>query len=281
MVIVSFAATLIRLAEAPPLVIAAYRLGIASLAMSPLSLGLSREWRRLGRREIGLGLVSGIFLALHFAFWITSLDYTSVASSVVLVTTTPLFAALGSRLLGQDRLRPGILVGILISLGGSLVIGYGGLALGWRPLLGDVLALLGAVAAAGYFLIGRHLRPGLSLLGYISLVYTTAALALVLMALGWGESLAGYPGRAYLMFLLLALGPQLLGHTAFNWALGYLSATLVTVAILGEPVAATFIAYLVLGEAPTLAEVGGGALILAGIYLALRAAARGRGPRLP
>jgi len=269
-VVVSCAAILIRLAEAPPLVIAAYRMGIASLVLSPLALPLRREWRRMRTRDIGLALLSGLFLALHFALWITSLDYTSVASSVVLVTTTPLFAGVGAHFLRQDRLTGRTVAGILISLAGGMVIGFGDLSLGWRPLLGDTLALLGAMAAASYFLIGRRLRPNLSILGYIGLVYPAAAVVLLLMVWGWGNSFTGYSGQTYLMLLLLALGPQLLGHSALNWALGYFPATLVAIAVLAEPVVATVLAIFVLGESPTAAEVGGGVLILVGIYVALR-----------
>lgn len=271
-VAVSFAATFIRLAEAPSLVIATYRLGLASLLLSPLAWWRSRaHLASLKRRDLLLASGAGVFLALHFALWITSLEYTSVASSVVLVTTNPLFVGVASHFLTGDKLTGQRVMGVLIALVGAATIGYGGFALGWRSLLGDLLALLGAMAIAAYFFIGRGLRGRVSLLAYIWVVYSAAALALLLVTLAAGYSLRGYSPQTYLMFLLLALIPQLLGHSSVNWALRYLPAMLVTVAILGEPVGATLLAYLFLGEAPTALEIGGAALVLLGVYVAFRA----------
>jgi drug/metabolite transporter (DMT)-like permease len=160
-------------------------------------------------------------------------------------------------------------LGIGVSVIGGIVIGYGGSQLGVRMIFGDVLALLGSVAVAAYFLLGRNLRGRLPLLSYVSVAYSAAAIVLLVLSLAARQSLSGYSKETYLMLVLLALGPQLLGHSYLNWALRYVSATFVTVAVLGEPVGATLLAYLILGERPTIAEIGGGALILIGIYTAL------------
>ena len=152
---------------------------------------------------------------------------------------------------------------------GGIIIGYGGAQRGSMMIWGDLLALLGSVAVAAYFLLGRNLRGRLSLLSYVSIAYSAAAIALVFLSLAARQSLYGYSKETYLMLVLLALGPQLLGHSYLNWALRYVSTTFVTVAVLGEPVGATLLAYLILGERPTIAEIGGGALILIGIYIAL------------
>jgi len=270
-VAVSFGSIFVRLAEAPPLVIAAYRLGLASLAIGPAALIRSgQELRALSRRDLFYLVIAGVFLALHFGLWIASLSHTTVVSSVILVAMSPLFVGLLSHLLGMDRVTKWMLRGILLSVVGSGAIGYGDFALGGGALWGDILALGGAVMVTGYLLIGRRLRQGLSLLPYVSLTYSVAAAVTLVLSLLTGQRFTGYSSTTYLMFILLALVPQIIGHSAFNWALGYLSAPFVSVAILGEPVGATILAYLVLNEVPTLLKMIGGAMILSGIYLASR-----------
>ncbi len=268
---VSFAAIFIRLAEAPPLVIAAYRLGIASLIVIPFALARSRkELRRLTRKQLGLAALSGVFLAVHFVFWITSLSFTSVATSVVLVTANPIFVAVASYLFFKETLSRRTVTGIVISLTGVVIIGYGNWQLGPFPLLGSLMALLGALMVAGYMLIGRRLRRDISLLSYISLSYGCAAVILLLSVFIFSYDLLGYTGTTYLMMALLAVVPQVIGHSSLNWALRFVPATLVTIAVLGEPVGATILSTLILNETPSLIEIGGGALILVGIYLAFR-----------
>lgn len=271
---VSFAAVLIRLADAPPLVIAAYRLCLASLILAPAAWMRSRqELRRLARKDVILAVISGAFLALHFALWITSLSYTSVATSVVLVTVTPVFVAIASYLLFHERLNRQVIAGIVVCLAGAVLIGYGNWQIGSESFFGGVLALLGALAVAGYLLIGRRLRQEISLLSYAFLVYSSAAVMLLVAVLVRGYPVFGYSGDTYLMLVLLAVVPQLMGHMSLVWALRFVSATLVTIAVLGEPVGATALAFVILDEAPTWSEIVGGVLILAGIFVAFR---RGR-----
>ncbi|OGO23682.1 MAG: hypothetical protein A2Z28_05930 [Chloroflexi bacterium RBG_16_51_9] len=268
---VSFAAIFIRLAEAPSLVIAAYRMGLASLVVIPLAwVRSSSELRRLSRREMLLSLASGAFLALHFGLWIASLSYTSVATSVIMVTTTPIFVAIVSYFLFHENLSRQAGEGIAISLVGSVIIGYGNWKLGTGFLFGGVLALLGALAVVGYLIIGRRLMRSISLLSYISLAYGSAAALLLLATLVSGSHLIGYSTNTYVMLILLAVVPQLIGHSSVNWSLRFISATLVTIAVLGEPVGATTLAFLILKEPPTISEIGGGILILTGIFIAFR-----------
>ncbi|MFC1912252.1 DMT family transporter [Chloroflexota bacterium] len=265
----SFAAVFIRLAEAPPLIIAAYRLCIASLVIVPVAVVRSRqEMCCLVRRDIILVLLSGTFLAFHFALWISSLSYTTVATSVVMGTTNPIFVAIASYFLFRERLGKQAILGIAICLVGAVLIGYGNWRLGTEPLLGGVLALLGALAFAGQLLIGHRIRQSIGLLTYASLTYSSAGIILLLASIIVGHSLVGYSGTTYVMLLLLALVPQLIGHSSFNWSLRFVSTTLVTIAVLGEPVGATTLAYLILDEAPTWTEIGGGILILSGIFVA-------------
>jgi drug/metabolite transporter (DMT)-like permease len=285
---VSSASVLIRNAQAyvPSLVIAAYRLTLAALFLAPIAVSRRRsELAALNKREIGLALLSGLFLALHFATWISSLELTTVASSVMLVTTTPLWVALLSPFTLREPLTRPVLLGMALALVGGIVIGlsdvctWNGSALTCPPVgefvkgpafWGDLLALSGALMAAGYIIIGRRLRVGISLISYIFVVYGVAAIVLVVLMLGAGQSAFGYPAEAYIWLVLIALIPQLLGHSSFNWALGYLSAAYVSISLLGEPIGSTILAYFLLGETPSLMKIIGAILILSGIYIASR-----------
>lgn len=275
-VAVSFAAIFIRWADAPALTIAAYRLTIAAAALAPI-VGL-RSGTATGRAElvsltwadIRLALLSGAFLGLHFAFWISSLAYTSVASSVVFVTTSPLWVGLGAHVFTEDRLTRPLMVGIPLSVVGGVIIGYGDIGVGGAEIFGDLLAIMGALTVAGYLLIGRRLRPKVSLITYVFLTYGAAAVELVFIALLTRQPLSGFSANTYLMFVLLAVVPQLVGHSTFNWALRYLSVTYVAVTIMGEPLGSTLLAWALLDEPPTWFKVIGGGLILTGIWLAAR-----------
>ena len=274
---------------APSLVIAAWRLTLATALLAPLALTRRRgELRWLTRNELGLMLLSGFFLALHFAAWITSLAYTTVASSVVLVDTVPLWVALLAPLTLGERISRPVKIGMWLAFAGGVLVAlsdactWSGSGLACPPLgefvqgrafIGDLLALAGALAGAVYLMIGRRARAHLSLLAYIFVVYGAAAVALIFFMVAAGQPALGYPPAAYLWFLALAIFPQLLGHTSYNWALGYLPAAYVSITLLGEPIGSTLLAMIFLGEVPSGLKVLGGAVILAGIYLASRAEA--------
>lgn len=269
--VMSFASIFIRFCDAPPLIIAAYRLTLATLILLLLALPRTlRESRRLSRKEILPSLAAGLFLCFHFAFWITSLQYTTVASSVIFVTTNPIFVAVASTFILRERISLALLVSILMAVVGGTIIGWGDLGKGRDQLYGDFLSLLGAVMATGYLLVGRRVRQKVSLTTYITLVYGGAALFLILLAFLKGDAFFGYAPKDYLLFLLLAVGPQLIGHSSLNWALRFFSATLVAVVILGEPIGASILAYFILGENPGINLIWGGALVLLGIYLSTR-----------
>ena len=268
---VSTAAVLIRLADAPSLAVASYRLGIAALLLLPLSLALDRT-RLLalpGRTKLLMG-ASALCLALHFAFWIASLSHTSVASSVVIVTANPILVAIAAHMLLRESLTRSTAAGIGLGLAGGVVIAVGDWDLGERRLYGDGLALLGAAAVAGYYIIGRDLRREMPVLAYVAPVYGLAAVMLLATSGATGVPLAGFGAETYVYLVLLALVPQLLGHSSLNWALGHLPATLVAVAVMAEPIGATLLAWAILDETPPVTAVAGGMLILFGVYLALR-----------
>lgn len=285
---VSTASIFIRFAQkdAPSLTIAAYRLTLATLTLAPVAIGRYRqELFQLSKGRLLLGILSGVLLAFHFATWITSLEYTSVASSVVLVTTTPLWVALLSPIFLKERLSSWMIAGMGVALIGGTVVGMSdschvtttgiicpGLALFFqgKAFFGDLLALAGALMAAGYLMAGRRLRPTLNLIPYTFLVYGVAAVVLVGLMFVAGDRPFGFPTLTYFWLLCLAVIPQLLGHSTFNWALRHAPVAYVSISLLGEPIGSTILAYLILKETPGVIKLVGAALLLIGIVLASR-----------
>jgi drug/metabolite transporter (DMT)-like permease len=267
-VVLSFASIIIRVTPAPSIVIAGGRMAVATLVLTPF------YWARfpVHRAELkGIPvlpvLVSGVLLAAHFALWIESLNRTTVASSVVLVAMNPIFAAALSPLILRERVSWRIALAVVLGIIGAIVIA--GPQLGSSAVTsGNLLALGGAACAAGYLMAGRRVRPRLSLLSYIYIVYGVAALLLLPVMVMSGQSFLGHRWQAYLFISLLGLGPQLIGHTSFNWALRYVPAPTVAMAVLGEPVGTTLLAWLLLRQPPTLLEAVGGVIVCGGIYLA-------------
>jgi drug/metabolite transporter (DMT)-like permease len=285
---VSTASIFIRLGQGdgiPSLTIAAYRMALAALFIAPLAVWKSHsEIKKIAGTDWILIFLSGFLLACHFASWITSLEYTSVASSVVLVTTAPLWVALLSPLFLKEKITRGILMGLIIALLGSAIVGLSeacsfspslsrtvsqGLFTG-RTFIGNIFALGGAFFSAGYLMVGRKVRERHSLLAYVFLVYSIAALFL-LFFVGITRTPLGISKPIDLVWLVgLALVPQVIGHSTFNWALKFLSAAYVSISLLGEPVGTVILAFIILREKPTAFELVGGGLILCGIYLASR-----------
>jgi len=274
---VSMAAIFVRLAQqegVPSLLIAAGRLGIATLILTPLTLR-SADYRaqiyQLSRLDRVLVVVSGFFLALHFATWVTSLEYTSVLISVVLVTTSPIWVALLEVFVLRARMTRLVVIGLVVALMGGLIIGSTGANAqvdSDNTLLGGALSLIGAITVAVYLIIGRRLRPHLSLAPYIWMVYGSAALILTAAILFTGTQITGYSTAAYLLLLAVALFPQLIGHTSFNYALAYLPATVVSVTTQAEPIGSAIIAIIVFSEIPGIGQILGSAVLLFGVLLA-------------
>ena len=273
MVAVSAAAIFIRLADAPAVAIAFWRCALgAALLLGP---SFVRRERFPKGRDLYVGVASGVALGAHFGFWISSLDYTSVAASVVLVSTQPVFVAILAYLLFGERTSPVSFAGILAALAGTAVIA-GDDSVGSAALLGNALALAGAVTVAVYVLIGRSARTGgIGVLPYSVVVYSAAALSLLPVALILDVKLWGYPGETWFWLWAITLGPQIMGHTVFNWALRYVEASILSGTILAEPVVSALLAWLILAEKPGLPTIFGGAVVLLGLFLLLH------GRRLP
>ncbi|MFB6184024.1 MAG: DMT family transporter [Haloarculaceae archaeon] len=271
MVAISTSAILVNWSAVPAVVQAFYRVLFTTLLLAPLAARRHADTlRSLSARSYLWLAVPGVLLAAHFSLWFESLDWTSVAASVTLVQAQPLFVAAGAALLLDERFSRRMLAGTAVALAGTVVISLGGLlgsALGARPLYGNALALGAAVAMAGYVLAGRSFRQRLPVVPYVTVVYGVCAAALLAVALATGAELLSYPPREWLLFLALAVGPGILGHTLINWSLGHIESGVVSVSLLSEPVGSTILAFVLLGEVVGPTTILGGAVVLVGIYV--------------
>lgn len=272
----SCAAIFIRFAQMDGMsspVIAAGRLTISALLLTPFALLKHRaDLASLDRRDLILGGAAGFFLAVHFASWIASLEHTSVLISVVFVSTGPLWVALLEWLFLKAQFGRLVLFGLGLAFIGGLVIGTAGsgeVEAGQQPVVGGGLALLGAVTFALYLLIGRRVRAKLPLLPYSWIVYGFAALFLIVLVISGGHPVTGFSPSSYLWLVVLALVPQLIGHTSFNYALRYLPATFVSISGQMEPIGSAVLALIIFSELPTAAQIGGSAAVIVGVLLAI------------
>ncbi len=268
---VSFAAVLVRLTTAPPVAVAFYRLLFSTLLLLPMLLAQLRRGRGTfqagvkGRKSVALACLSGVFLALHYFTWFQSLRLTTVTSSTVLVTLHPFFVLFMGFMLWREQITSRLVLALVVTLIGGYIIGSQDLQVAKDYLVGDLLALVAAFFMAGYLLLGQVVRRQLSVLEYVTVVYGVGSIVAALIMVSSGVAILGYSGRDYLILLGLAVVPNLLGHTLFNWALAYLPASTISVSVLAEPVGATVLAMIMLHEAPSAAQIIGGSIIVAGI----------------
>jgi drug/metabolite transporter (DMT)-like permease len=274
-IVVSFAAPLIRLADAPPLAIAMYRNLFATAVLLPLALWRHRgELRALARSDVLALGGAGVLLAVHFGSWVPSVTLTTVAASTVLVSTQPLWSAVFARLFLGDRIRRAVAVGIGIAFAGAVMISGFDFSLSTRAFAGDLLALTGAAAVAGHRIVALGPRRRISLLPLVAIMYGVCAVVLVLVVLVSGTRATGFEAQTWLWMALLALGPQVIGHTLFNLLLRDVDPTVIAVAIMGEAIGASLLALALFGEIPSTGAIGGGALLLTGIFVAVRGQSR-------
>lgn len=270
LVSISMASVFIKMCSAPAMIISTYRLSIAALFyIAAMKLQRRRMWHTLNGSQRKLAILSGLFLSMHFITWITSLKYTSVASSVVLVQTAPIFVAIGGYLLIHEKPTLLSFTGVIVALTGSIIITLTDFSGNFSSLKGNVLAILGAICAAGYFIIGRKLRSDLDTMHYVSVVYSIAAIVTFLLTLCRGNSFFNYDFNTYLLLFAIAFFPQIIGHTSLNWALKYFTATSVSIIALAEPIGASLLAYFFLHESLTLFKIVGGVVVLCGVVLTL------------
>ncbi len=262
----STSSIMIRWCSAPALIIALYRLATTTALAAALKGRNLSGIGQLSRHDMALMALSGLFLALHLAFWISSLAYTSISSSVLFTNLQVIFVLAFSAFILQERLNRWAIVGVLAALTGSGLIVGGDL--GHGKLLGDMLALASGFFVAVYLLIGRQVRARVEILDYTLVVSGIAALVILLCSTIMKLPLSGYPAGDWLLFVLMGLGPGLGGHAVLNWALKFVKAPLVAVSILGESVLASILGWFIFNEALLWYQLTGGGLILAGIYLA-------------
>lgn len=265
---ISASAIFVKLAEAPAGIIALYRLLFAVLLMAPLIfVKYKHEFKTIAKRDWILAIVSGLFLALHFILWFESLNYTSVASSVVLVTLQPLFAFIGTYFFFGERFSAAAVISMFITLIGSFIIGWGDFQISGMALFGDILALLGAVTVTVYFMIGQKLRRSLSLMTYTFIVYASSTVALVIYNLVLKNDFIHYTSSTWGWFIALAIIPTFFGHTILNWTLKWVSTSTISMAIVFEPIGASVLAYFILQEMITSSQVLGGSVVIFGLFL--------------
>jgi len=282
---ISFAGPLVRLSNADPLAIAAWRLGFSLLIVGAFVVGTGewREWKFAGSGTLLISALAGVFLALHFWAWNASIHLTTIAASVTLVSTQPAIVAALSAILLREAPTWRQVAGMAIAIAGAFVIAAPDLRahqplLANSALLGNVLAVSGAVTASLYYTIGRHARGRLGVWSYVAIAYSAAFVTLIAIAAWRRTPLAPQPSREIAIFAGLALGPMLLGHTGMNWALKFLPAFVVNLLVLGEPIGATAIGAMVpaIHQIPSPTTLLGGAIVLAGVIIAASAPARVR-----
>lgn len=261
-------AILIRLADAEPLAIAAYRMGGGALLLLPFTAkNAMYVWGVLSLKEKIIWAGSGLFLAFHFAFWIESLSHTSVASSVVLATTNPIFAGIGGVVLLGEREGRNFWLGVVLAIGGSAVLAYSDFVGRDDSFWGNFLALSAAVMASAYMLCGRKLRVKIPVATYVTGCYGFSGILLIGAAFILGQPLGGYSNDTWLLLFAMILVPTLVGHTSINYALGHLHPGKVALAVVGEPLVATALAWWLLQEVPTSSRLFACSIILIGIVL--------------
>ncbi len=273
-VCVSLASIFIKLTgDVPSIIITVYRLVISSFLLLSYSFFKKKNVFGNDKKVLLIAALGGIFLSAHFIFWIASIQYTSIPSSVTLVATSPIFVGLFSYFILKEKQGSAIVISIALSVFGSIILASsdGGLffkAFDKRALLGDMFALLGAVAVSGYFIVGSYLRRFMDIMSYITVVYSFAAFFSFIAALFFKEPFFGYNESSYLYMVLLAVIPQLIGHTSFNYALKYAKTSVVAISTLGEPIGASILAYVIFNEKIILMQGFGMAIILISILIA-------------
>lgn len=273
MVSISFAAIFIKWSESTPFIIAGYRLGFTALMLIPVMFwtGGFSQLRSFSTKELSLVLVSGVALTFHFGLWIVSLTLTLVSTSVILVTSHPIFVAGVSHFLLKERVRTVAAIGIAVAFSGVALISISDYSIGGGTLFGDLLAFLGGLCAGVYFLSGRIARQTIALTPYAFSVYGVSAVLLLLSAGLAGDRLMVTSSHEIILFVLMAIIPTIMGHTMFNYALKRVPAHIISTSVLGEPVGASILAYYLLPhEIPNLAIIAGGALVVGGLYVVLR-----------
>ena len=267
---VSSSAIFVKLSSADAGVVAFYRLLFSVMLMIPVFFPkYLKELKAITKRDWIFSMIAGIFLAFHFILWFESLNYTSVASSTVLVTLQPLFAFIGTFLFFKEKFSYKAILCAFVAIIGSVIISWGDFRISGSALFGDFLALAACALITAYLLFGQDVRRRMSLVTYTFVVYFISTIVLFLYVLASGAAFYPYPSADWILFLLLAIIPTLLGHTLFNWSLKWLSTSTISMAILFEPVGAALLAYYILQEKILMTQLVGGSIVILSVSLYL------------
>lgn len=265
---VALSAIFVKLATAEAGVIAFYRMLFSVILMLPIFLmKYKQELSIFTKKEWTYSSIAGVFLAFHFIFWFESLNYTSVASSTVLVTLQPIFAFVGTYFFFKETISFKAILAAIIAISGSFIISWGDFQVSGAALYGDLLALVGCALITAYLLVGQDIRKRISLITYTFVVYSISTITLFVYVLVKGESFGPHPSADWFWFVMLALIPNLFGHTLFNWALKWVSTNVISIAILFEPVGASILAYYIFRESLSLSQITGGIVVITGILV--------------
>ncbi|WP_246625020.1 DMT family transporter [Fictibacillus nanhaiensis] len=267
---ISFSSIFVKWSEAPVSVQGMYRLLFTLILMLPFVWKHFGAIKRISLKEYIWLFWSGTFLALHFLFWMGSLKLTTVASSTILLSLQPVFVMLGAYIAFREKTTKSAIIGMMVAIIGAIMIGWGDIGISMQHIQGDMLSILGTVVVAVHMLIGQKLLKSIPATVYSFIVFLTAVFVFAMYNLLFSIQMTGYSGREWGIFVLLALVPTLFGHVLFNWLLKYVTAATISMAILGEPVGATLLAYLFLSEALTATQWIGGAIVLSGLYYFLQ-----------
>ncbi|TCP29835.1 threonine/homoserine efflux transporter RhtA [Scopulibacillus darangshiensis] len=269
---ISTSAIFVKLSDAPSAILAFYRLFFAAALTAPFlnKKQTIKVFKEIKPNDIILCVFAGICLAFHFILWFVSLDYTSIASSTVLVTLQPLFAFAGAVIVFKEKMPLGAYLAGLLAVIGSFIISWGDFLASKEALFGDIIALLACLLVTLYFMAGQKVRQHIPSGPYTYIVYVTAAVVLFIYNLVLHHSLFHYSAAEWMLFLLLAILPTLLGHSLLNWAVPWVGVSTISMSILVEPVGAAVLAYIILGETIHVPQMIGGSIILLGIYYYLK-----------
>lgn len=267
---VSFSSIFVKWSEAPVSVQGMYRLLFTLLLMLPFVWKQFKFLKKISFKDAVLLLLSGTFLALHFLFWMGSLKLTTVASSTILLSLQPVFVMIGAFIVFKEQTSKAAIIGMLIAITGAIMIGWGDIGISAQHIKGDLLSILGTIVVAVHMLIGQKLLKSIPATLYSFTVFLSAVIVFFVYNAFLNIPMTGYPEKEWGVFLLLAIIPTVFGHVLFNWLLKYVTAATISMAILGEPVGATILAYLLLGETLTVSQCFGGIIVLTGLYYFLQ-----------
>ncbi|MEC0370495.1 DMT family transporter [Paenibacillus chibensis] len=268
---VSFSSIFVKWASAPASIQGMYRLLFTVLLMLPFIGPYWSELKSLSFKKASMLFTSGFFLALHFLLWMGSLKLTTVSSSTIILALEPVFIVFGAFILYKERTSRVSMLGMGVAIVGAVLIGWGDIGVSRDNLIGDMLSVFGTLAVSVHMLIGQKMVTQVSSFIYSFVVFVSAVVVFAVYNLFTATPFIGYPGKDWLMFLLLAVVPTVFGHLLFNWLLQYVSATTISMSILGEPVGSSLLAFLLLGEQMTWFQIIGGLLAISGLVVFLNA----------